>query len=93
MEQPEKSSTSVWMVRSKPEELPAPARARWVCGGVLAAGAMWPDPARWTTLGCSFASLVGEVLFWIRDPLTVGDLKHEMPLLFESGLLETVLET
>ena len=32
MEQSEKSSARVWMVRSKPEELPALARARWVCG-------------------------------------------------------------
>ena len=41
-------------------------------------------------LGFSFASLIGEVKFWVRNPLAVGDPKHRMPLVFASGPLETV---
>lgn len=55
------------------------------------AGEVWPDAARWAALGCSFASLIGELKFWVRNLLTVSDLKHQMSLLFGSRLLETVL--
>jgi hypothetical protein len=39
----------------------------------------------------AFASAVGEKEFWVRDPVTVCDPNHEMPLAFGSPLLEIAL--
>ena len=66
-------------VEARPLPLGAEEEARRRCGG-------WGGGAR-----LLFASLVGEVQFWVSNPLTVGNpKKHRMPLYFGSGLLETV---
>ena len=70
-------------------ELGAPTPPEAAAAAAQAGGLSWRGPSLLLRLGRSFLFqlAVGEETFWVRDLLPVGDLNHDLGLVFRSEIV------